>query len=69
MVLFRYVFVFLIFFIFVFWGNKYYLPNLLLLDFCCRQKTSFLYNRNFFVDEKHTQQNLYTKVRVFPESI
>ena len=40
----------------------------MLWNFCC-QETSFFYKHNFFVDKKHMQWNLDTKVKVFHESI
>ena len=36
---------------------------------CCCQKIFFLCKHNFFIDEKHTQGNLDTKVKVFHENI
>ena len=47
-------------------SKKYYLPNLMLLNFCCQ---IFSEGAIFFIDEKHTQQNLDVKVKLFHEKI
>ena len=46
----------------------FYLLKLMLLNFSS-QKASFSTNTIFFIDEKHTQWNLDTKVKVFHQSI
>ena len=61
MVLFKYFVDFFDFFCFCFMSEKYYLSKLMLLCFRC-QKISFLCKQSFFMDEKHKQWNLDTKV-------
>ena len=52
------------FFYFCFMSNKYYLFNTIKF-----YKISFLYEHNFFIDEKCSQRNLNTTPKVFHESI
>ena len=53
---------------FCFTSSRYYLSKLMPLNFGC-QKISYLCKHNFFSDEKQTQWNLDSKVKVFHESI
>ena len=60
---------FWLFFCSCFMKNTYYLPKLMLLNFCC-QKTSVPWKHKFFViDKKYSQLNLDNKLKVFHESI
>ena len=63
MVSFRYILLFLNLFCFCFMCNKYYL---MLLSF---RRYLFSVNAICLIDEKHTQWNMDTKVKVFHESI
>ena len=54
------------FLLFLFYEQE--ISKLLLLNFCC-QNISFLCKHNFFIDEKHMQWNLDTKVKLFHESM
>ena len=63
-----FLFFLLFLFCFSFLSNKCYLSKLMVSNFCC-QMTYFSINTIFFTDEKHTQWNLDTTVKVFHESI
>ena len=63
-----FLFFLLFLFCFYFLINKCYLLKLMVSSFCC-QMTYFSINTNLFTDEKHTQWNLDTTVKVFHESI